>query len=184
MNYDNKELDILRVAVDAADKVNKSNIINNPLVKQIITIVEEFLIKTKCICYGGTAINNILPKTVQFYDKTLELPDYDFFSDKALEHAKMLADIYYKKGYTSVEAKSGVHHGTYKVFVNYIPVADITQLDINLFKIIIKDAIVKKKIYYTPPNYLRMSMYLELSRPKGDISRGEKVQKRLVLLNK
>jgi len=37
---------------------------------------------------------------------------------------------------------------------------------------------------YTPPNYLRMSMYLELSRPVGDTSRWEKVLKRLSLLNK
>ena len=39
-------------------------------------------------------------------------------------------------------------------------------------------------ILYTPPNYLRMSMYLELSRPNGDVSRWEKVLKRLTLLNK
>ena len=36
---------------------------------------------------------------------------------------------------------------------------------------------------YLPPNMLRMSMYLELSRPAGDISRWEKVLKRLTLLN-
>ena len=134
MDFNSKELEILRNAVDNADIINKKQIISNPLIKEIISIVEDFLIKTKCVCYGGTAINNILPKSSQFYDKTLELPDYDFFSDKALEHSKMLADIYYKKGFTSVEAKSGVHHGTYKVFVNYIPVADITQLHPDLFK--------------------------------------------------
>ena len=184
MNYDEKELDILRKAIDSAEKNKKESIIKNPLVNQIINIVEKFLITTKCICYGGTAINNILPKSAQFYDKTLELPDYDFFSNKALEHSKMLADIYVKYGYSSVEAKSGIHHGTYKVFVNYIPVADITQLHPDLFKTIKKEAIIKSGIYYTPPNYLRMAMYLELSRPKGDVSRWEKVQKRLVLLNK
>ena len=32
-----------------------------------------------------------------------------------------------------------------------------------------------------PPNYLRMAMYLELSRPDGDVSRWEKVLKRLTL---
>ena len=37
---------------------------------------------------------------------------------------------------------------------------------------------------YASPNFLRMSMYLELSRPDGDISRWEKVLKRLSLLNK
>ena len=39
-------------------------------------------------------------------------------------------------------------------------------------------------ILYAPPNLLRMSMYLELSRPAGDTSRWEKVFKRLKLLNK
>jgi hypothetical protein len=39
-------------------------------------------------------------------------------------------------------------------------------------------------ILYAPPNLLRMGMYLELSRPEGDVSRWEKVSKRLALLNK
>lgn len=39
-------------------------------------------------------------------------------------------------------------------------------------------------IKYAPINFLRMNMYKELSRPKGDISRWEKVLKRLVLFNK
>jgi hypothetical protein len=47
-----------------------------------------------------------------------------------------------------------------------------------------KDAIRVKGILYSPPNFLRMSMYLELSRPAGDTSRWEKVLKRLILLNK
>ena len=47
----------------------------------------------------------------------------------ALDDAKELADIYAKAGFIEVEAKAGVHHGTFKVFVNYIPVADISQLD-------------------------------------------------------
>ena len=101
-----------------------------------------------------------------------------------MNDAKELADIYAKKGFDEVEAKSGVHKGTFKVFVNYIPVADITQLDIELYRNIKRDAISVAGILYTPPNYLRMSMYLELSRPDGDVSRWEKVLKRLTLLNK
>jgi len=53
-----------------------------------------------------------------------------------------------------------------------------------LYNSIKKNAIEKDGIYYAPPDYLRMSMYLELSRPKGDTSRWEKVLKRLILLNK
>ena len=95
-----------------------------------------------------------------------------------------MANIYYKEGYTEVESKAGMHPGTYKVYVNYMPIADITYLDNKIFASIIKDSIVVNEIHYAPPNYLRMSMYLELSRPDGDVSRWEKVLKRLILLNK
>ena len=182
-HFDEKELEILRHAVDNAENISQREIINNPEVKYIINIVEEFIIKKKCICYGGTAINNILPVSQQFYNKSIELPDYDFYSTKALDHAKELADIYNAEGFNEVEAKAGVHHGTYKVFVNFIPVADITQLNREIFNKIKKEAITVNKILYAPPNFLRMSMYLELSRPRGDVSRWEKVLKRLILLN-
>ena len=47
-----------------------------------------------------------------------------------------------------------------------------------------KKSIKINGINYCPPDYLRMSMYLELSRPMGDVGRWEKVLKRLILLNK
>ena len=178
------ELTILRDAVDKVQKEASKEIVNSKEVRDIISIVEEFIENKGLICYGGTAINNILPQHDQFYDKSLEIPDYDFFSHNALDHAKELADIYTSNGYTDVEAKAGVHHGTYKVFVNFIPVADITQLVPEIFKNLKKESIVVDNISYASPNFLRMSMYLELSRPKGDVGRWEKVLKRLILLNK
>jgi len=177
------ELQILREAVDKTEERMKKRKVNGPEIGAIISIVEDFLRKKKLICYGGTAINNILPEEDQFYNKNLEIPDYDFFSPNALADAKELADIYAKE-FDDVEAKSGVHHGTYKVFVNYIPVADITQMNKHLFDTINVESLSVGGILYAAPNYLRMSMYLELSRPEGDTSRWEKVLKRLTLLNK
>lgn len=184
LTFDDCELSILRMAVDKAEEKIAKRVVNSDDIKNIIKIVEDFIRQKNLICYGGTAINNILPSEDQFYNKELEVPDYDFFTINALDDAKELADIYYKKGFTDVEAKAGQHHGTYKVFVNYIPVADITFLPKQIFNSLKKDAIRVGGILYTPPNYLRMSMYLELSRPAGDISRWEKVMKRLSLLNK
>ena len=179
-----KELEILRHAIELAEKKAGQKQVNSPEVKKMIEIVESFLRKKKCICYGGTAINNLLPEDDQFYNKNIELPDYDFFSPRALDDAIELANIYYSQGYTEVEAKAGQHYGTYKVFVNFLPVADITHIDASLFKMVFNDSIKVDGIYYAPPNFLRMSMYLELSRPLGDVSRWEKVFKRLQLLNK
>lgn len=183
ISYDDKELEILRKAVDLVEARKGKETMRDPEVKKIIETVEKFIADKKLVCYGGTAINNILPADVQFYDKDIELPDYDFYSDNALEHAKELADIYYNAGYEDVEAKAGVHFGTYKVFVNFTGIADITQMEPELFKSISKESIIRNNIRYAPPNFLRMAMYLELSRPDGDVSRWEKVQKRLVLLN-
>jgi hypothetical protein len=183
VSFEEKELEILRDAVDLVEKRKGEKVIQDPKVQKIISIVEKFIADKKLVCYGGTAINNILPEDAQFYNKDVELPDYDFYSDNALDHAKELADIYYKAGYEDVEAKSGVHHGTYKVFVNFTGIADITNMESELFKAISRDAIIKKDIRYAPPDFLRMAMYLELSRPDGDVSRWEKVQKRLTLLN-
>jgi hypothetical protein len=183
-SFEECELTILREAVDKAEEQQGRSVVNNPEIKRIITIVENFIRKKKLICYGGTAINNILPKEAQFYNKEVEIPDYDFFSTNALEDAKELADIYAKEGFVEVEAKSGQHKGTFKVFVNFIPTADVTHLSKDIFSALKKDAIKINGLYYAPPNFLRMSMFLELSRPAGDISRWEKVLKRLTLLNK
>ena len=184
VSYDDCELAILRMAVDKVENIKGKRKLSNEIIKRIIRIVEDFLRKKKCICYGGTAINNILPDNDQFYNKNVEFPDYDFFSPRALQHAKQLADIYHKEGFEHVEAKAGMHSGTYKVYVNFIPVADITSLDKEIFDNLKKEAIVIDKIHYAPANFLRMAMYLELSRPMGDISRWEKVLKRIRVLNK
>ena len=184
LSFEECELTILRASVDKSERIQGRQLLQSPETKKIIRIVEAFIIKHKCIVYGGTAINNVLPKEDQFYDYDYELPDYDFFSPNAFELAKKLADLYASKGFEDVEAKSGVHHGTYKVFVDHMAIADITYLHPELYGSILKTAIVKDKLRYAPANFLRQSMFLELSRPMGDVSRWEKILKRLNLLNK
>ncbi len=184
MTFQECELAVLRNAVDESESLKKEQIGKNDIVDDIIAILEDFLRKKKLICYGGTAINNILPESVQFYDRTVDIPDYDFYSPNALSHAKELSNLYKKKGYDEVEAKAGVHYGTFKVYVNFIPIADITYLNEGIFKKLSNEAITISGIKYCPPNFLRMNMYLELSRPMGDVSRWEKILKRLILLSK
>ena len=184
ISFQEKELKILREAVDNANTILGEKMVKSDNIKLLINILENFIRSNKCLCYGGTAINNILPEQDKFYNRNSEIPDYDFFCPNALECAKKLADVFLKEGYTEIEAKAGIHNGTYKVYVNYIPLADITVLDKNLFDNLLKKSIKINGICYCPPDYLRMSMYLELSRPMGDVSRWEKVLKRLILLNK
>ena len=90
MTFADCELTILRSAVDKIQNQTGKHLLHKSDVQKIIEIVERFLKKKKRICYGGTAINNILPEEKQFYDKSIELPDYDFFSPTPLKDAKEL----------------------------------------------------------------------------------------------
>ena len=181
---EDRELEIVKAAVDEIDARKGKRLVREPEVQAIISAVERFISLKKLVCYGGTAINNIMPEQYRFYDTNIELPDYDFYSPRALEDAKELANTLFKMGYNEVEAKSGTHPGTYKVFVNFMAIADITQMEKTLFNTLRTRSFVEDGIHYAPPDFLRMAMYLELSRPEGDVSRWEKVLKRLTLLNK
>ena len=182
MSFEDCELAILRSAVDKIEKQTGKKI-ENPEVKEIIKIVEDFLKKQKGFVTEEQLLIIFYQLMTNFMINLLNYLIMIFFSP-TLKDAKKLADIYFKKGFDEVEAKSGVHPGTFKVYVNYMPVADITYLVPELYKKILSKSLLVSSIHYCPPDYLRMAMYLELSRPAGDISRWEKVLKRLTLLNK
>lgn len=160
-------------------KIQKKKHVND----KILNIVRDFIIDKQLICYGGTAINDILPREHQFYDYETDIPDYDFFSPNAMEHAKELCDLFKTENVHSIESKNAFIQGTYKVFINFVAVADVTQVDKNFYDYLLKHNLKRDKLLYTPPEFLRMSLHQELARPLGDITRWEKVYSRLQVLN-
>ena len=176
-------MEIDKVAQLAQEQIDKENA-NDPLIKKAINLVERFVKSNRVMCYGGTAINDLLPPEDRFYDTERDIPDYDFFSATPQLHALDLADQLTNAGFLSVEVKPGVHLGTFKVFSDYIGIADVSHLDVPIFDALWKNSVEKNGIHYVPPNYLRMAVYLELSRPKGYVDRWKKVYTRLQLLNK
>ena len=63
------ELAILRMAVDEAEDKMGRRVVNSDDVQKIIDIVEDFIKQKGLLCYGGTAINSILPEEDKFYNK-------------------------------------------------------------------------------------------------------------------
>ena len=178
-----KQLKRLEEIIDQADEIIHFEAAHNPQLLYATDIVENFLRDRKRVCYGGTAINAILPESLKFYDKNKDLPDYDFFTPDPEKDLKILADYLKHAGFTEIIERVGIHEGTHKLLVNYVAVADITYMDPKLYKIIFDRALKKDGIYYTDPDFLRMNMYLELSRPRGQVTRWDKVYERLLLLN-
>jgi hypothetical protein len=174
--------EIEAAAAQAQELIDKKNA-SEKIIKTMMGIVKKFMQTHRVLGYGGTAINNLLPKSKQFYDPEKEIPDYDFFSETPQEHSKIIADLLAKEYITNIQVKPGIHLGTFKVFADYVPVADVSHLDKPIFTRLWNDSVVKDGIRYVPPNYLRMSVYLELSRPMGNVERWKKVFKRISLLN-
>lgn len=177
------QLERLEAAVENASELVGFETAHNPEILYALDIIEDYIKNKKRVCYGGTAINSILPKSLQFYNEDTDLPDYDFFSPNPDEDIKAIVKILQDAGFREINERIGVHEGTFKILVNFTPIADITFMDKKFYSIIQGRAIRKDGIYYCDPDFLRMMMYLELSRPRGEVSRWSKVYERLLLLN-
>jgi len=164
----------LRIDVESAQ---------NPELRRAIHLVEVFLQKSGRVCYGGQAINAQLPQKNQFYDPDRALPDYDFFSPDAEGDTEALINALKEAGYTEISKRIGIHDGTIKLYVNYSAIADISQMIPEFYDIIFKKSSIINGIHYADPIFLRMLMFLELSRPRGQVERWDKVFDRLKLLD-
>lgn len=160
----------------------------------IMKIVEEFIIKKKLLLYGGYAINLLLPKDDKFY-ANYNMNDYDCYSINAKEDAYEIADIFYKKNYNYIEVKQAVHEHTYRLYVNFIQVLDLTliskELFDNLFKITLYERGSSIYKYYNdydkyivPAVLLKRNLHYELARPIDSYYRWEKIYSRLKIFNK
>jgi len=174
----------VKSAIEIAEERLNYEFAHNEKILKALNIVRDFIKERKRVCYGGTAMNMILPESARFYNMELETPDYDFFTPVIEDDIKCIIDKLNKEGFKDVFHKIGIHEGTSKILVDFVAVADITQISPPLFKIIKSRSIVVDNIHYTDPDVLRMMMYLELSRPRGMVSRWEKVYQRLQLINK
>lgn len=177
----------VRIAGETADTITKEltkESVFDPIMIKALDIVESMIKKKKCVVYGGTALNAILPKHLQFYDPEYDLPDWDFFTNDPIMIAIEIADNVKSKTGSDVNVSTAAHEGTYKIFTEGQAIADITYIPKDVLKILRDHSIIKDGIHYSGPDYLRMGSYLELSRPLGQPDRWEKVMRRLSLLNK
>lgn len=178
-----KQIDIIKRASELAQsKIDYASAHDDNII-HAIDVVEEFLRKKHRLCYGGQAINAHLPAKYKFYNPEFSIPDYDFFTPNHESDIAILVKDLKKAGFTEISVREGMHDGTIKIYVDYIPVADMTLIDSKLYNILSKREYKTDGISYLDANSLRMLMYLELSRPRGEIGRWPKVYERLLLFN-
>ena len=97
-----KTMDDIETVVKILEVENDKAAAADPLVKTSLGIVYDFLTSHSVMCYGGTAINNLLPPEDRFYDPKTTVPDYDFYSKTPQEHATSIANTLAAAGIASV----------------------------------------------------------------------------------
>jgi hypothetical protein len=177
------QIERIKKASDIAHKKIDYDAAHNREILHAINIVELFLKETHRLCYGGQAINAHLPEQHKIYDPEYNIPDYDFFSPSQERDVEYLLWLFKSSGYSDVAVREGMHEGTLKIYVDYNPVADITAINPTIYDTLYRRAFTKDGISYLDANTLRMLMYLELSRPEGEVERWPKVYERLAIFN-
>jgi hypothetical protein len=149
----------------------------------IYDLAKKFLQNENVLIYGGTAINELIPKKHRFY-RSNELPDFDVFSMAAKRLGQKAIRFFKSHGYDSVSLTEALHEDSFKCIVSGLTVIDITQVPQTIFDILKED---KRKtsfgLYTVNPQFLRMTLHTLLSQP-NDSFRWEKMLKRILAFYK
>lgn len=178
-----RQVELIKKASEVAQKKIDYRSAHDENIQHAIEVIEQFLRQKHRLCYGGQAINAHLPNRYKIYDPEYSVPDYDFFTPQQHEDVLFIIKMLKKAGFVEIGVKEGMHEGTLKIYVDYVPVADLTAMDKKMFTVMSKREFRVDGISYLDANTLRMLMYLELSRPKGEVERWSKVYERLMIFN-
>ena len=148
-------------------------------------IVLDFISKKKRIIYGGYAQNQLVikksPKDA-FYDDEHKLPDIDFYSLDPIHDLYDICDALAASGLTNVQAMEAQHKETYKIFVEFTDVCDISYVPTIVFNNI--PTITINNIRYVTAHFAMIDLYKMLTEPLFSSFRWEKTFPRIVLLQK
>lgn len=152
-------------------------------IKRMEQIAINFLIKKKRKIYGGTALNAILVNQnprLAFYNDEVDVPDIDFYSPHPIPDLIELCNLFADAGFKPISGQEAQHQGTYKIFVDFMNIIDISYVPANIYNRI--PFIEIKKIIYTHPSFMAIDYLRVITDPITSWFRFEKVFKRFNLL--
>lgn len=168
-------LDVLKRIINQEQR--RQQIENFESHNHIYEVALEAIREKGLILYGGYALNAMLPKSHKIY-KDRTLPDFDCFSTNARKDAEEIADRLAAANFGYVEVKKGLHKGTYKVYADFMTVADVTSVSKRLHSYLSDNSKTISGVRFCPSEFLMWSLYKEMARPHGSSHRWEKIYPR------
>lgn len=128
--------------------------------------IKQYLVKSKRIVYGGTAIDFALrlKGDKEYPDEGLIVADLDFYSPTPVEDAIELCDYFFKNGYNDARVINARHIGSMKVDIgdNHF-IADISYCPPKLYERL--PTLVFEGMRIIHPIYQYIDMHTSLSTP-------------------
>lgn len=177
---ENLEKQLQRIESIAEKKNEEIEKYNYKKYKYLYDICLNFLKKYDVLLYGGSAINELLPKKAKFY-KEYELPDIDIFTYDAKNLIKDLIRHFKTKHHIDlISASEALHENTFKVYSQGLQLLDITQVSKDDFNILKKNAMpTSLNIPSVNVEFLKYTIHTLSSQPY-DAHRWPKVYERML----
>ena len=176
---------IKKIEMFAKDIEKKTEHIQYEKYKYIYDEAIKYIKTKRVLLYGGSAINDILPKNDKIYDEKV-LPDIDIFSINGKNLAKEIVKYFVAKGYNKITTNfvNALHENTYKVYVDSVQIFDISTVSKKAFKKLSKNSIIGDNgIRVVNIQFLRLSLHMIMSQ-LYDARRWQKVFERLIIFYK
>lgn len=187
--YTTKDIEVVNENIDGIiEKIESKKLeILEPTKTELMAInkiIMDYIKDNKLKIYGGFAQNKLVyvkDPNDAFYNEN-DIPDIDVYSPDPLKDVVTLCDILHKKGYKYVQGKEALHKETYKIFVNFADVCDLSYVPRNIYHKI--PFITVDGINYTHPSFTYIDLYRMMSEPYFSSFRWKKIFPRLYVLQK
>lgn len=149
---------------------------------ELFDVAIAYFRRRSVLLYGGTAINDLLPKRLKFYGERV-LPDLDVFvpEERAEAVAQGLVNEYLARGYALAAYKPALHENTLKVYAQGVQVADVSGVSRRAYATLRKGS--QRSSFGVPivnAAFLRWSLHAMLAQPYDAPLRWKKVYERVV----
>lgn len=142
---------------------------DGPMIDRALALVREFIVERERIAYGGFAIDCALRlRGARLYPDN-KRPDYDFLSPDSVGDAYDLADRLVAAGFPHVSAFRGIHLQTMRVWVSFVPVADLGYAPRAVFDRV--PTLDYQGVRVVHPHWQRMDQHLAFCFPFGGCPR-------------
>lgn len=112
---------------------------NSKVYKAILNYIK----KNNLLIYGGFAQNLLVkiknPQDTFYKDidgvffNWPEVADIEIYSPTPMEDAMKLSEELFKDKFKNIDSQEGINEGTFKIFVNFVPYADISYMPYNIY---------------------------------------------------